>query len=279
MNSLNYILGLSPKFIGKTDVKNIRTGLIINAPANRISIGTPCFIIKNQIHKIALIPFAINNNMSHRYKLNSQKNEPNLILKEISKENIFTNCENILVDELNEVRCDEILNRIHGLNVLNIIIGPNENLKKDFKELLMFFNESFKITSLITKYFNETIALEEDGCLSIVISDIKNHLPVFDPTQSDGIYVNICGYSPKLSKKIGSIYVSFEISLAFSNYSKNLVEIDGQNINNRLVIKRSVLSDILTNNINPYLRTIGKINHENEESSFIQAKNIVSVIS
>lgn len=280
MNSLNYIFGLTPKSIGKTNVEDIRTGLITNISRNVVSIGTPCFIISNQTNeienrlsyiphkrKIAIIPFAVNSNMIPRYKLDSGQNVNNLVIKETSKKNIFTSCKSLSVNKINEIELNKVFNQVNNFNTLNITVKPSKGMEKDFKNFMIAFSESFEITSLIFQNYNkEASALSDDSHLSIVISDIKNHIPTFDYTQSDGFFMDICCYSPKLSEQLGALYFSFEINIAFSNYSKNLLEIDGQDLN-RSQIQIDYLNKLLRNRITPYLEYLSEIDDKKSNTS------------
>ena len=285
MKSLNYIFGVTPGRIGNNiKLSDLKTGLITNVQESAFPIGTPCLITETTStlnfratapkRRTAFFPFPSFKGSPPRYKLDNHENAPSLVVKEISDENIITNCKNVEIDRIKDIELNEILDHVKDLNTLNLSIKASDYLSKDFLDFMMAFNDVFNITSVIYKHFNKTKAYKEyNPCLSIVISDIKNHIPIFDSSQSDGVFMNICMYWPKLTEQSKLLTYAFEISTAFSNFSKNLLEIDGQNLNRDSTDENS-FNHLISKKVNPYIDRLSTNGEGEREKEKLTIRNL-----
>ena len=256
----NYLFGLTKKVLSLST--KLESGYILDfAGDSRIRMGTPCIMIKYPVNeysdnrKIMLLPFAYRDGGGLRRLLDNH-HDGEIIAKVTQEEPWLNKIKQMHVDCLNVEELPKILDYVNNVGPLTLLISPSspevcfEELLIFFKRLTKEFKNSYFIHSDLYGYPSDFIETHKVFfALTFVKSDLC--IPIYNPTKSDGIVLHGTTYYEDRSIKVDKLVSSCEFTVGFSNFTENIVEIDGQKLGPRLM-SYDALKKVVTS-CKPYL--------------------------
>jgi len=265
---INYIFGVTSKL--KQTMDTVERGFILDTPQGNIPTGTPCLLFSSTTYptpKKVLLPFPNSRKNTRPRLLINQTKDSKVVTKNMGVSNWLDTIKTVEIPKIPIKDIPNTIDRVQNVGPVTFLINANNDLKIDLLKMLNFLSKKFKISSLLDfkKFKKHNLYENEQLLLAVTLADIKCCIPIFNPIKANGVLLYITTYYPIRTKKHDQLINSFEISILFSKYTENLVEIDGTCLNfsiDSIDLIRNTITECTS-----YINDIGNIKEKSKRIS------------
>ncbi len=283
----NYLFGVS-KYL-TNNYKKIEQGVLVNSLQTNLKTGAPCLIFSNgkdptenieniglftktkKASKYFLFPFSFGSKMKPRATV-SNTDASNTVVKTIRETNFLDTIKSIEAPKISAHEFKNALEYTQSKGPVVLTIDNNTQLKDDLYSTVCELLKVFRVNSILYSNFNSIPSAlpGETPLLAITLANIDCCIPIFNPEKVDGIILNIAIIYPKRSEKDDRLRACLEMSLLFSKYRENILEIDGSGLNFRCYEDSAIKSMI--KDTWSYLEIVGKAGKDKAKGDMKSSK-------
>jgi len=237
---VNYIFGVNRHLIENNDT--VKQGYMVDSQGMNIKTGSPCLIFSNSKakenpssrlgtmrapRKFVVCPFPTGYRFHPRVILDSHNNH--FAFKEFEKTDFLDRIKTIETSSINPNKLIHAIDYVKEKGPLTFLIDDKKQLQDRLLKVVSKLDKNFKYKSV---FFTEkpgpcNLREGEKVVFALSMVDIRNVLPVFNPTKVNGVMLHGAVIYPTRSSYEDRLYCSAEFFMLFSQYKDNLWGVDG----------------------------------------------------